>query len=355
MGAANGGAVAGGHRPAARSGEMIRAGGTMEERFAGASGESVAPARPDLLVAELTHRCPLGCPYCCNPLALEPRADELDAVTWARVFAEAAALGVRAVHLSGGEPGARRDVVEIAASAREAGLDTGLVTSGVGITTRTMRDLWEAGLHRVAVSFQDADAVAADGVAGERGAFHRKYALAVEAVRLGLPLTVGVVLHRDNVESIAAMAELALELKAARIEFAHVRYQGWALKNRAALMPAKAQLERAKAQIEELQHALDGRLAVDVIAPDAGCYDERDRRILTVTPSGRALPCPAAEANPGLAIWNVREHCLADIWAASPAFKAFRDNGFPAALDGGRRSDGPAAGGGAQPYLYRRM
>jgi len=37
--------------------------------------------RPLGLLAELTHRCPLGCPYCSNPLALDPRADELDTAT----------------------------------------------------------------------------------------------------------------------------------------------------------------------------------------------------------------------------------------------------------------------------------
>src|SRR5438128_3405629 len=142
-----------------------------------------ALAPPIGLLAELTHRCPLGCPYCSNPLALEVREDELDTATWERVFSEAAQLGVMHVHLSGGEPGARRDLVEIAASARAAGLYTNLITSGVGIATRTLRDLWEAGLDHVQVSFQDSDAVSSDHIAGYRGAFQRKHALVAEAVR----------------------------------------------------------------------------------------------------------------------------------------------------------------------------
>ena len=79
---------------------------------------SVALHSPLGLLAELTHRCPLGCPYCSNPLTLDRRDDELDTATWSRVFAEAAALGVLQVHLSGGEPGARRDLVEITAHGR---------------------------------------------------------------------------------------------------------------------------------------------------------------------------------------------------------------------------------------------
>src|SRR6476659_3328260 len=93
--------------------------------------------RPLGLLAELTHRCPLGCPYCSNPLALEGRAEELDTATWARVFKEAAALGVLQVHLSGGEPGARRDLVDITRGAHTAGLYTNLITSAVGITAKT--------------------------------------------------------------------------------------------------------------------------------------------------------------------------------------------------------------------------
>src|SRR4029078_3244304 len=150
-------------------------------------------------------------------------------------------------HRPGGEPGARRDLVDIAANAREAGLYTNLITSGVGITTRTLRDLWEAGLDHVQLSIQDADAVSADHIAGYRGAFQRKHALATEAVRLGLPLTVNLVVHRSNIGRIAAMVELAIGLKAARIEIAHAQYYGWALKNRAVLMPTGDQVKRAVA------------------------------------------------------------------------------------------------------------
>src|SRR5260370_39474177 len=151
--------------------------------------------KPLGLLAELTHRCPLGCPYCSNPLALDPREGELDTATWLRVFNEAAELGVMQVHLSGGEPGAARDLVEITASAHEAGLYTNLITSGIGITPRTMRDLWETGLDHVQVSIQDSDAVSSDHIAGYRGAFQRKLALATKAVRLVLPLTLNAVVH----------------------------------------------------------------------------------------------------------------------------------------------------------------
>ena len=290
--------------------------------------------KPLGLLAELRHRCPLGCPYCSNPLKLDPRDDELDAATWSRVFAEAAALGVLHVHLSGGEPGARRDLVDIAANAREAGLYTNLITSGVGITTRTLRDLWEAGLDHVQVSIQDADAVSADHIAGYRGAFQRKHALAAEAVRLGLPVTVNLVVHRANIGRISDMVDLALGLKASRIEIAHVQYYGWALKNRAALMPTAEQVKRATAEVEELRVKHHGRIVIDAVVPDyharlpKPCVGGWGKRSLNITPAGKVLPCHAAEQIPGLEFWNVRDHSLADIWTSSPAFNAFRGTDF---------------------------
>jgi pyrroloquinoline quinone biosynthesis protein E len=295
---------------------------------------TAALTKPLGLLAELTHRCPLGCPYCSNPLALEPREGELDTATWARVFQEAAALGVLQVHLSGGEPGTRRDLVEIAASARDAGLYTNLITSGVGITTRTMRDLWEAGLDHVQVSIQDSDAVSADHIAGYKGAFQRKYALATEAMRLGLMLTINLVVHRANIARIGAMVDLALALKASRIEIAHVQYYGWALENRAALMPTGEQVERAVAEVEDLRKRHQGRIVIDAVVPDyharypKPCVGGWGRRSLNVTPTGKVLPCHAAESIPGLEFWNVQERSLADIWALSPAFNAFRGTDY---------------------------
>jgi pyrroloquinoline quinone biosynthesis protein E len=286
--------------------------------------------KPLGLLAELTHRCPLGCPYCSNPLALDPRDQELDTATWARVLREAAELGVLQVHLSGGEPGARRDLVDITAAAHAAGLYTNLITSGVGITEKTLAALAAAGLDHVQISIQDSEAASADRIAGYAGAYARKRALAADVVRLGLPLTVNAVMHRANIERVGAMVDLALELGALRVEIAHVQYYGWALANRARLMPTRAQVERAVAEVEALRQRHHGRIVIDAVVPDyfarypKPCVGGWGRRSLNVTPAGKVLPCHAAESIPGLEFWTVRERSLADIWAHSPAFNAFR-------------------------------
>jgi PqqA peptide cyclase len=290
-----------------------------------------APVHKPLgLLAELTHVCPLGCPYCSNPLVLDARQDELDTATWARVFGEAAALGVLQVHLSGGEPGARRDLVAITAAAHAAGLYTNLITSAVGITAATLSKLAAAGLDHVQISIQDSEAKSADHIAGYAGAFARKHMLAQEVVRLKIPLTVNAVIHRANIDRLEEMVALALSLGASRVEIAHAQYYGWALKNRAALMPSAEQVQRAAAKVEALRARHRGEIVIDAVVPDyyarlpKPCVGGWGRRSLNVTPAGKVLPCHAAESIPGLEFWSVREHSLADIWANSPAFNAFR-------------------------------
>ncbi len=286
--------------------------------------------RPLGLLAELTHRCPLACPYCSNPLELDARASELDTETWTRVFREAATLGVLQVHLSGGEPCARRDIVELTKAAHDAGLYTNLITSAVGVTPERFAALSDAGLDHVQISIQDSDPATADHIAGYKGAYARKQALAAEVIRHGIPLTVNAVMHRANIDHVAQMVELALALGAGRVEIAHVQYYGWALKNRKQLMPTREQVERAVKVVEALRAEHHGRIVIDAVVPDyyarfpKACVGGWGRRSLNVTPAGKVLPCHAAETIPNLVFWNVREHSLLDIWQNSPAFNAFR-------------------------------
>ena len=296
---------------------------------------SLPDARPEFptplgLLAELTHRCPLACPYCSNPIDLERRGDELDAATWFRVFREAAAMGVLQVHLSGGEPASRRDLVEIVAFAREAGLYTNLITSAIGIDARRLAQLQQVGLDHVQLSLQDVDAESADHIAGYSGAHTRKLDLAQSVVGLGVALTINTVIHRANIGRVAALVEMAASLGAGRVEIAHAQYYGWALRNREALMPTREQVERAMREMEILRPRYHGRLVIDLVIPDyyarrpKACVGGWGRRSLNVTPSGRVLPCHAAETIPGLEFWSVCDRPLLEIWRASPAFQAFR-------------------------------
>ena len=294
-----------------------------------------AAAQPNIpaplgLLAELTHRCPLACPYCSNPLALENRTTELSAAEWARVFREAAALGVLQVHLSGGEPASRRDLLEIAASATAAGLYTNLITSSVGLDTARLRQLRDVGLDHIQLSLQDVDAERADTIAGYPGGHARKLAFARLVVESGFALTINAVIHRANIERVAGMIDLAASLGARRVEVAHAQYYGWALQNRQALMPTRAQVSAAMQAVEEIRPRYADRLVIDLVVPDyyarrpKPCMGGWGMRSLNVTPSGRVLPCHAAETIPGLEFWSVRQYPLQQIWCDSPGFNAFR-------------------------------
>ncbi|WP_407520006.1 pyrroloquinoline quinone biosynthesis protein PqqE [Methylobacterium oryzisoli] len=282
------------------------------------------------LLAELTHRCPLRCPYCSNPLELDKRSGELDLATWQRVLTEAAGLGVLHVHLSGGEPTARQDIVEITKTCADLGLYSNLITSGVAGAMGKLDALYDAGLDHVQLSIQAAEAANAEKIGGLKNAQPQKFAFAERVVALGLPLTLNAVIHRGNIHEVPTIIDLAVSLGAKRLEVAHTQYYGWAYVNRAALMPAKPDVDRSIRVVEEARERLKGRLVIDLVVPDyyakypKACAGGWGRRLMNVTPAGKVLPCHAAETIPGLEFWNVRDRSLGDIWAHSPAFQAYR-------------------------------
>ncbi len=289
---------------------------------------------PLALLAELTHRCPLRCPYCSNPVELARASAELTTEEWARVFREAAELGCLQVHLSGGEPTARRDIVEITAAAHGAGLYTNLITAGVLLDAALMQRLAAAGLDHVQLSVQDAEEAGAERIGGMKGAHSRK----AEAARLvreaGLPLTLNAVVHRQNLHNLPALIDLALAWGAGRIEVAHVQYYGWALANRAALLPTRAQLDAATEVVKAARAAHRGRLVIDYVVPDyhaarpKACMGGWGSRFLAVSPAGRVLPCHAAESIAGMDFPSVREVSLHDAWYRGDAFARFRGTGW---------------------------
>ena len=291
---------------------------------------------PLALLAELTHRCPLGCLYCSNPLALERSSAELDTAAWVRVMQEAAELGVLQVHFSGGEPLARRDLAAIVGAASDAGLYGNLITSGIGLDRTRMIALKHAGLEHVQLSIQDADTAEGDRVAHRTGAQLEKRRSAEIVREAGLPLTVNAVVHCHNLTRLEEIITLAVELGAERLEVAHVQYYGWALRNRAALLPSREQLDAATATVEAARQRLAGRLVIDYVVPDyyaqrpKACMGGWARRFLNVTPSGRVLPCHAAETLPELRFPTVAQSSLSDIWYSSPAFARFRGTAWMA-------------------------
>ncbi len=306
---------------------------TLDKLFQEYAVEPVEPPAnlliPRLLLAELTHRCPLHCPYCSNPTALVAAAGELATEEWTRIFQEAAALGVLHAGISGGEPLARKDLPELIAAARNAGLYTNLITSAIGLTRDKAQRLQSAGLDSIQISFQADEPSLADEIAG-----HTAHVAKLEAMRLvvelEIPLTLNVVLHRGNIDRLDRIIEFAEARGARQLELANVQFYGWAMQNRASLLPTPEQIKAADAIARSAQARLRDRLEIIYVLPDyfgefpKPCMQGWGRQYLTVNPSGDVLPCPTAGGIPGLRFDNVREHSLAEIWRDSEAFNRFR-------------------------------
>lgn len=285
--------------------------------------------RPYALLAELTYRCPLHCPYCSNPTKM--RSDcELTTDEWRRVFAESATLGVLQAGLSGGEPLARADLAEIIRAATESKLYTNLITSGIGLNENRTAQLRDAGLDSVQLSFQSDDADLADEIAGTRA--HSQKLNAAAAVRAaGLSLSLNFVIHRRNIDRLEQMISLTEKLGANRVELANTQFYGWAFLNRAALLPSREQVDRAREVASAARERLAGQIDIFYVLPDyyetrpKPCLNGWGQRYITVNPIGDVLPCPtAASAIPGMRFENVRERSLDWIWNESESFNQFR-------------------------------
>jgi pyrroloquinoline quinone biosynthesis protein E len=300
----------------------------------GAASKDRTYGLPVAVLAELTHRCPLQCPYCSNPIDLERASREMSTDDWRRAMDQMADLGVLQIHFSGGEPCIRKDLEDLVAHATEVGLYPNLITSGVMMTRERMLRLADLGLAHVQVSIQGARQGTSDRIGGFRNALPKKRDTAAWVKEAGLALTINAVMHRQNLAELPEIVDLAVEMGAERIEVANVQYYGWALKNRQALMPSMQQLRETTAFVEAARLRLKGILNIDYVIPDyyakrpKQCMGGWGRQFFNISPSGHVLPCHAAETITGLKFDNLRDHSLEWIWHNSDSMNCFRGTGW---------------------------
>ena len=296
------------------------------------TGAEKKHGQPLWLLAELTYKCPLQCPYCSNPLDFAKHSNELTTQEWLDVFAQGRQMGAVQLGFSGGEPLVRQDLVELIGGAHEMGYYTNLITSGVGLNERKVGEFKKAGLDHIQVSFQAADESVNNMLSGSQKAFAQKLKMAKEVKAQGYPMVLNFVTHRHNIDKIDKIIELCIALEADFVELATCQYYGWAYENLDALMPTKAQLERAEAitaQYREKLSAAGNPMKLIFVTPDyyeerpKGCMNGWGQIFLTVTPDGTALPCHSARMLP-VEFPNVKEHSLSHIWNGSSGFNAFR-------------------------------
>ncbi|MEB3791871.1 pyrroloquinoline quinone biosynthesis protein PqqE [Acinetobacter sp. IK40] len=291
---------------------------------------------PLWLLAELTYRCPLQCPYCSNPLDYAQHKNELSTQQWCDVFDQARQMGAVQLGFSGGEPLVRQDLEQLVAHAHQQGFYTNLITSGMGLNEQRIAQLKQAGLDHIQISFQASDPVVNDALAGSKHAFEQKYEMCCLVKQYDYPMVLNFVIHRHNIDQIEQIIELCLELNADTVELAICQFYGWAFLNRQGLLPTQEQLTRA----EQVTNAYREKLRQQnhpckliFVVPDY--YEERPKACMngwgkiffTVTPDGTALPCHAARQLP-IVFPNVRDQSLSEIWYTSTGFNHFRGDAW---------------------------
>jgi PqqA peptide cyclase len=284
---------------------------------------------PLALVAELTHRCPLHCVYCSNPVELAGRATELTTETWTRIFREAAELGVLQADFTGGEPLARTDIVELVRSARAAGLYVSLISSGLPLDETKLAALVDAGLDHFQLSFQGAREETASEISGTKTHAQKLRVLEwLKKHRIGV--TLNFVIHRQNIHELEEMLALVERHSPGCVEFASVQYYGYGLANRAKLLPTREQLDHCVETLKKAEERLKGKTRVVFVVPDyyarypKPCVGGWGRKLMLISPNGTVLPCHAASVIPGMQFENVKEKALREIWEESTSFRAFR-------------------------------
>jgi len=290
---------------------------------------SITPPNPLALIAELTHRCPLHCVYCSNPLEMRTRADELTTEVWQQAFQQAAELGVLQADLTGGEPLTRPDILDLVQAARKAGLYVNLITSGMPLDEPRLAKLVEAGLDHIQLSFQGAREETANEISGTK-AHAQKLRVLEWFSRHRVAVTLNFVIHRRNIDQIEEMLKIAESSSATRVEFANVQYYSWAFANREHLLPTRPQLDRSLEILKNAADRLRGKIRIESVVPDyyakypKPCMGGWGRKLMLITPTGDALPCHAAQIIPNLRFDNVKASSLREIWETSEAFQKFR-------------------------------
>jgi pyrroloquinoline quinone biosynthesis protein E len=285
--------------------------------------------QPLWLLAELTYRCPLQCPYCSNPVDISRYNNELSTDEWLKVLRDARSMGAMQLGFSGGEPLVRRDLEELVTEARRLGYYSNLITSGVGMDADRVAAFREAGLDHIQISFQASSQDLNDFLGGT-SSFEHKRAMARAVKAQGYPMVLNVVLHRRNIDAIEDIILMCRELQADFVELASTQYYGWSRINLDALLPTREQLTRAEAVARKYQAQFKDEMKVIYVVPDY--FEERPKAcmngwgsiFLTIAPDGSALPCHAAASLPGMSFPNVKDLSIKEIWEHSDAFNRYR-------------------------------
>lgn len=164
---------------------------------------------------EITRRCNLACIHCRASSERGPYPGELTTDEGMRLLDEIASFSQPVIILTGGEPLLREDVYDLAAYGTQKGLRMVLATNGTLVTEAVARRMIDAGIQRVSISLDGADAASHDAFRCVPGAFAGALA-GIEAMkRAGLEFQVNTTITRANRGQVAEILDLAVRIGAA--------------------------------------------------------------------------------------------------------------------------------------------
>jgi radical SAM protein with 4Fe4S-binding SPASM domain len=170
--------------------------------------------KPRLVFWEVTKGCNLRCLHCratatelSSPLDL-PTAKALELIEQVSRYAQPILI------LSGGEPLFRADIFELARFGTACGLRVALATNGTLVTKEVARQIVDAGVRRVSISLDGANAATHDAFRGLPGAFDAALRGLRNLRELGMSLQINMTIARHNAHQLPEVLDLAKSLGA---------------------------------------------------------------------------------------------------------------------------------------------
>ncbi|AZH25492.1 TIGR04053 family radical SAM/SPASM domain-containing protein [Haloplanus aerogenes] len=297
--------------------------------------------RPFVLVWELTRACELTCKHCRADAQPERHPDELTTAEGKALLDEARRFGEnQLVVLSGGDPLARDDTVDLVHYGADRGLLMTLTPSGTASLTPDRVDaLADAGARRMALSIDGGTRAAHDEFRGEPGSFDSTIQAAEAARDAGLPLQINTTVCAETVDELPAIRDLVADLGAVlwSVFFLVPVGRGAVLdsvdpETAEDVMAWLAEVESAEAFGIKTTEAPHYRRVALQQRRDDGTGDAADaigRRTGITAGDGFAFVSHVGEVFPSgflpESAGNVRERSLVELYRESDLFTALRD------------------------------
>ncbi len=168
--------------------------------------------KPRLIFWEVTKGCNLRCIHCRATATELSSPTDLPTARGKEIIDQIAGLGNPILVLSGGEPLYRADIFDLASYATSKGLRVALATNGTLVTKDVAKRIVEAGVKRVSISLDGADALTHDTFRGIPGAFDAAIYGMRNLQELGMSVQINMTIAKHNAKQLPAVLEMSRRL-----------------------------------------------------------------------------------------------------------------------------------------------